>query len=74
MGERINTREVIPQVKEKVWENKSPLVQFFTQCEILFPIFYFFIYHSIKRDKTFPKIADRFRNNFHGGRFKVNQT
>jgi len=38
-----------------------------TQYEILLPVFNFFIQYSIKRDKSFPKTADRFRNNFHGG-------
>jgi len=44
------------------------------QGEILFPVFYFLIQHSVKRDKAFQKITDRFRNNFHGGGFKVNRT
>jgi hypothetical protein len=43
------------------------IVKATTQSEILFPIFYFLIQYGIKRDKSFPKIADRFRDNFHGG-------
>jgi len=65
---------MLDQPGTKVWENKSPFIQDVTQSEILFPVLYLLIYYSIKRNKPFPKTADRFGNNFHGGRFKVNQT
>ena len=55
----------------KVWEINPHLFKGVTQSVILSPVFYFLIQHSVKRDKTFPKIADRFRNNFHGGGFKI---
>jgi hypothetical protein len=57
-------------MRSKVWENNPIYSKDATQCEILFPVFYFLIQYSVKRDKSFPKTADRFRNNFHGGRFK----